>query len=345
MKLLVGLVMNRRPFDEQFLPGCCLAVHNPPPCRGCTRTHPTQAAGMRDIDIESLFGSTSGICTPAMAQEAGISRSELRYRLDRGVWRRISGDGIGLATRPDSAWRLATAACLTWPDAIVCLTTAAELHGLPVTNDGSAHVAVPDTRRPRVRLRPHYFRHGSPVCHRGPVTLTSLPVTIADCLTKLPDEEAWSLLAWVRTREIIAVDKLVELALHRFAMHGVQRLRELVAAAQGGALSVGERDLHALLHEGGVQGWVPDSRVWHNGTIIARVDVLFPDERVVVEFDGELAHGPRQRERDLQRQNRLVAAGYTVLRFTWADLRIHPGRVLSTIRASLEIARRSGQTA
>src|SRR5699024_4780318 len=116
--------------------------------------------GMRDIDIKTLFRSTSGIFTPAMARQAGVSRAELRYRLDRGVWRRVSGDGIGLATQPNSPWRLATAACLTWPDAIVCLTTAAELHGLPVTGDGTAHVTVPDTRRPRLRLRPHYFRHG-----------------------------------------------------------------------------------------------------------------------------------------------------------------------------------------
>lgn len=300
---------------------------------------------MRDIDIEAMFRSTAGIFTPAMAQQAGISRSELRYRLDRGVWRRISGDGIGLASHPDSAWRLAVAACLTWPDAIVCLTTAAELHGLPVPGDSSAHVTVPDTRRPRTRLRPHYYRHGTPVCRRGPVALTSLPATIVDCLTKLPDEEAWSLLAWVRTRELIGVDELTEMTMHRFATHGVRRLRELTAAAQEGALSVGERELHDLLHQGGLHGWVPDSRVWHNGTIIARVDVLFPDERVVVEFDGESAHGPRQRERDLERQNRLVAAGYTVLRFTWVDVRTNPARVLATIRTALEGARRSGQTA
>ena len=38
-------------------------------------------------------------------------------------------------------------------------------------------------------------------------------------------------------------------------------------------------------------------------------------------------------QRDRTRQNRLVAAGWTVLRFTWNDLRDRPNGVIAEIRA------------
>ncbi len=57
------------------------------------------------------------------------------------------------------------------------------------------------------------------------------------------------------------------------------------------------------------------------GRFIARVDFAYPASRLAVEFDGHDSHRtPAQLQRDLTRQNLLVAAGWTVLRFTWADV-------------------------
>ena len=44
------------------------------------------------------------------------------------------------------------------------------------------------------------------------------------------------------------------------------------------------------------------------------------------EIDGRAFHSDADRfQRDRTRQNRLVGAGWTVLRFTWNDLRDRPG--------------------
>ena len=56
---------------------------------------------------------------------------------------------------------------------------------------------------------------------------------------------------------------------------------------------------------------------------------------MLVEFDGDV-----HRERDvfvgdLRRQNRLVAAGWTVLRFSSADVLGRPDDVVATIRRAL----------
>jgi very-short-patch-repair endonuclease len=49
---------------------------------------------------------------------------------------------------------------------------------------------------------------------------------------------------------------------------------------------------------------------------------------------------PEHFQRDRRRQNRLIAAGWTVLRFTWWDLTERPDDVLAQIRAA--VARLAG---
>jgi hypothetical protein len=64
------------------------------------------------------------------------------------------------------------------------------------------------------------------------------------------------------------------------------------------------------------------------------VDFHFPTYRLVVETDGWDAHGTRQAfERDRAKDAALVAAGYTVLRFTWRQLRYDPETVAARVRA------------
>ena len=52
-----------------------------------------------------------------------------------------------------------------------------------------------------------------------------------------------------------------------------------------------------------------------------RYDFAWPGERVVVETDSWLAHGtPYAFQADRAQTNKLLLAGWLVLRFTWADL-------------------------
>ncbi len=70
-----------------------------------------------------------------------------------------------------------------------------------------------------------------------------------------------------------------------------------------------------------------------------RLDLAWPDLRLAVEADGAAVHANASALRnDLRRQNALVAAGWTLLRFTWADL----GRIAAPVRDAL---RRAGRAA
>jgi very-short-patch-repair endonuclease len=69
-----------------------------------------------------------------------------------------------------------------------------------------------------------------------------------------------------------------------------------------------------------------------------RLDAAYPAWRVLIEVDGVDSHSePRQIAADGGRQNDLVTAGWTPLRFTWSDIRDRPASVASVIRRNLPV--------
>jgi very-short-patch-repair endonuclease len=69
---------------------------------------------------------------------------------------------------------------------------------------------------------------------------------------------------------------------------------------------------------------------------VGRIDIAFPDLKLAIEVDGRAWHVADDRfQRDRSRQNELVRRGWTVLRFTWADLVTRPQHVVLTITATL----------
>lgn len=67
-----------------------------------------------------------------------------------------------------------------------------------------------------------------------------------------------------------------------------------------------------------------------------RPDMLWRSRRLVVELDGEDAHSTAaQFAADARRQSYLESLGFTVLRFTWAEVEFMPERVVAITRAHL----------
>jgi len=65
-------------------------------------------------------------------------------------------------------------------------------------------------------------------------------------------------------------------------------------------------------------------------------DIAFEAARIIVEIDGQAWHfRPGHFQRDRTRRNDLVNAGWTVLRFTWADLTERADYVLDCITEAL----------
>lgn len=81
----------------------------------------------------------------------------------------------------------------------------------------------------------------------------------------------------------------------------------------------------------------PDTnRVLALGDRRLEVDFVWPDRRVVVETDGARYHGTEPaRARDRARDRLLSAAGYRVIRVTWAELDEQPERFFLDLRRAL----------
>jgi very-short-patch-repair endonuclease len=67
-----------------------------------------------------------------------------------------------------------------------------------------------------------------------------------------------------------------------------------------------------------------------------RGDFVWPEHRLIVETDGWQTHGTRLAfEADRTRDADLTRAGWTVVRFTWRQVRDAPEHVAATIAAVL----------
>jgi very-short-patch-repair endonuclease len=114
--------------------------------------------------------------------------------------------------------------------------------------------------------------------------------------------------------------------------------------AARGTRSEAERVLARLLRSAGIRGWVAGMPMTLADGTHLELDLWFPVQRVVVEVDGKAWHVDDDRfQRDRVRQNALVTAGSTVLRFTWYDLTRAPRRVVATVRQALDLAMITGR--
>lgn len=111
---------------------------------------------------------------------------------------------------------------------------------------------------------------------------------------------------------------------------GQSERRRTMRNCQSTPWSFAEVRLHKILWDAGVTGWSANTAIRLSGQVF-HPDVLFEDEKLVIEFDGKASHqAAGQFLRDRERQNLLVLAGYRVLRFTWEHLD-EPGYVVAMV--------------
>jgi very-short-patch-repair endonuclease len=160
--------------------------------------------------------------------------------------------------------------------------------------------------------------------------------TVFDCLRVLPDDRARTLVDRALQRGWTSIGELRWRVRDFSGRHGAPRLARLVHSVGDGTRSTAERVATDLLRRAGITGWEANAEIRDAAGLIGYGDIAFRAAMLVLEVDGWAYHtDPERFQRDRTRQNRLVAAGWTVLRFTWADLRDRPDEVIAAIRAAL----------
>jgi very-short-patch-repair endonuclease len=300
--------------------------------------------GGNEERLRQLATRQRGLFTRTQARGCGYSAYQVRRRLETHDWQVVLGPVFafrGIARTPALVDR---AAALAVPGGVLAGPSAARVHGLPV-DDPRSWIALPPAARLRIRelsvLRDRLSRYD--VEFVDGVLVTGRPRTVFDCLRILPERRAGELLDRALQQRWITLDDLAGRVRAFAGRHGVSRLVDLVAAASTGTRSAAEHLTAQMLKRSGVLGWRANVPI-HDGAgrLIGIGDFVFGAERVVVELDGRAFHTTSDRfERDRQRQNQLIGAGWVVLRFTWRDLTQRPAYVVATIRQILQ-DRRSG---
>lgn len=263
----------------------------------------------------------------------GVSRGSYEHRVEVGALHRVFPSVLSVVHPLLETWAAETAALLYVGDnAVLSHETAAALWGLAAAPSfvvitlinrhvkGQHGVTIHRVKGVDIRDLRHHL--GFPV--------TSPARTLIDCATH-PNIDG--LLNEARALKLVK-DADIEAAMARCPRRtGVRAMRALLAAEKdtGFTRSEAERILRRLVREAELE------RPIFNTTVEGvEVDAYWPRLKVVVEVDGYRFHGQyRAFQRDRAKANKLVAAGYVVLRFTWPQLTTRPMLVVATIARTL----------
>lgn len=172
----------------------------------------------------------------------------------------------------------------------------------------------------------------------------------------------WAMLGSLLTRVedlVAAADAALRIPMHRDDPPALATRPQLEAA-----LTAGRRRGAALLREAlpraitrsrsrpetwmrlaTVDAGLPEPRanfdVFDRGIWLAQVDLAYPERKVAMEYEGDHHRtDARQWAIDIQRADRLVEAGWRVIRVTREDIFVHPASFVARVRRALDGARR-----
>lgn len=117
---------------------------------------------------------------------------------------------------------------------------------------------------------------------------------------------------------------------------GIARLREALPLISTRSRSRQETRLRLVLLDAGLPAPRVNFDVVEAGLWLAQVDLAYPAQRVAIEYEGDHHRtDPEQWYEDIARVERLIAAGWRVIRVTRADLRERPHAVATRVRRAL----------
>lgn len=274
-----------------------------------------------------------GMISRTQALAAGLSRHQVDRLIAARRWLPIHPGVYFVADRGlTEESRVWAAAQWAGEDATVSGLTAAWWHRLWPKPLSIVDITVPRSsgkRRARgIRVRRRHLPVEDRVLVHG-LWVTDVPLTVLEAAVQLG--EGGSLLVDHAIQRRVSFDALRQAHSRNLGWHGSASAAALLAAAADRAASAAERKAIALLRAAGLTGWRAHYRLGGY-----ELDLAFPDEQVAIEVDGWAWHHDVERfRRDRQRQNAVVLAGWTVLRFTWHDLTQRPDEVVAEIRAAI----------
>ena len=285
-----------------------------------------------------------GLFTVEQALEHGVTAPTLRNLLDAGWCQRLGRGVFAVTAAPRTRGQALLAATLVHQaPAAGSHRAAADLMGVPGFGSAPPEVTIEHGRNRRTALG---LIHGSSllpdrhVTVRNGIAVTTIARTLFDLAGVEPEDKVGRAIDFAISRKMCTLRQInqVFFALASRGRRGTVAMRTLLEQRGEGYVppaSELERLGRKVFREGGLP--MPDFEVeLGDGDLIGRVDCYWRSALLVVELDSGRYHdGLSARDSDRRRDNRLMASGWRVLRFTWDDLVNRPVETVATIRAAL----------
>ena len=182
------------------------------------------------------------------------------------------------------------------------------------------------------------------------IRVTTVPRTVIDIARSSPFEQAVVVGDSALQKRMTTTAELREHLLRARKRPGVRAAAKVIDFVDGRSESVGESRARVAMHHSGMPTPELQANVFDDeGELIARVDFLFEELGVIVEFDGKIKYQKELRGNlsaeevviaEKLREDRLRALGWVVVRITWADLE-NPQRLAARIHAAAKSASRT----
>ncbi|MBK0332500.1 hypothetical protein I8D64_13950 [Brachybacterium sp. MASK1Z-5] len=301
------------------------------------------------------------VFTARCARATGIGEARLRApdirTLARGLYARA---GIGA-----SAAQIVRALMFDDPSVIACGPTAAELLGIPIPRPFEAaqslSIHVLSSHKHAHTSLVRWYRSSDLVadaeahageragtddtilvgrvratgristwCDLGPLLSEEDLVAIADHLVRRPRPRFEG-----RTQPYASLDQLAAALRARRGRRGVRALRAALDRARVGSDSPAETALRLGLEVAGLPEPLLNERMYDGGVDLGEPDLAWPRWRVCLEHEGPRHLTRAQQERDIERTERRVGAGWIEVRTVASDLRRGCSRAVTRVETAL----------
>jgi very-short-patch-repair endonuclease len=167
---------------------------------------------------------------------------------------------------------------------------------------------------------------------------TTVTRTLVDLAAVLPERGVERALDRADALQLLDMSDLLGVLREGARRPGASRLRLVLGRHRIGT-TLTDTDLEELVLALVRAAGLPEPVAQHP-ILTYSADLCWPEARLVVEADGDRWHRTRSaRQHDRRRDVALANAGWTVLRFTDADIVLDPAYVVAAIRTALAQAR------
>lgn len=315
------------------------------PATTCALAGMDPVAFARFLGLDAILHGQQGVIRRDQAIAAGLSRPRIDGLLRRRRWTAVLPRVYVVGGRTADP-RVRVRACWLWAGdrAVIAGAAAAWWLGLSPHPPSVITVIVPPSARRDPQ--PGFRVIRGVVDERDADFEDWIRVTTASrtCLDLARHGDPDRLEAALRLHRTDAVRLQRTLERGR-GLRGQAAARSAVAEVASNPWSPAERLAHRHLNDAGIAGWTANPPVrLRCGTRYP--DIAFADIKLAIEIDGRQHHGGLDDfENDRTRHNDFVAAGWTVLHFTWRQLSEHPDRFVATVRATIDRLRAERQPA